>query len=66
MGRQQQAIAPSDLSYIEQLFSTNGLTGKPAFIFSNVDDRWEVFEDTDLTTLVAYLCTENLGWNEPE
>jgi hypothetical protein len=59
-------IAPSDLQIVEDLFSTNGLSGTPMFCWSVSEDRWEVYESTDLDTLVVYLCNQNNGWLEPE
>ena len=66
MPKHKWAIAPSDLAVVEGIFSDNGLTGTPMFCWSDANDRWEVFESTDLATLVCYLCTEDMSWVEPE
>lgn len=65
MPKNKWAIAPSDLAVVEGIFETNGLTGTPMFYYSEANDRWEVVEDTDLNTVVCYLCTVGMAWAVP-
>lgn len=66
MPKSKWAIAPSDLAVVEDHFAANSLTGTPMFCWSAANDRWEVFESTDLGTLVIYLCSVENAWTVPE
>ena len=65
MPKENWAIAPSDLSIVEGIFESNSLTGTPMFCWSEVGDRWEVYESTNPGALVAYLCKQSRSWTEP-
>jgi hypothetical protein len=62
MSKSKWAIAPSDLSIVEGIFADAELAGTPMFCWSDAENRWEVYESTDLTTLIAYLCNTGNGW----